>query len=98
MILLTKQIEYTKLLKTFESPEYCFEDQTHTDRAICSVQANQHLSIISVIQAKMRKTTVEQVAQGLESECRGDLSGAAEMSNQTLLWASTSDQSQRNQV
>lgn len=83
-----------KLLKV----QTCFEDQTHTDGVIIIVQANQRLSIISVIQAQMRKTTVDQVVEGLQSECRGDLSVAAEMSNQTLLWASTTDQSQRNQA
>lgn len=47
---------------------------------------------------QMRKTTVHQVMEGLKSECRGDLRVAAEMSNQTLLWASSTDQSQCNQA
>lgn len=59
---------------------------------------NYQVSIINVIQALTRKTTADQVVEGLKSECRGDLSVAAEMSNQTLLWASTTDQSQRNQA
>lgn len=68
----------------------CFEDQTHiTNRATINAQASRRLSImmsiISVTQTQMRKTTVERVVEGLEYECRGDLSIAAEMSNQTLL-------------
>ncbi len=51
--------------QTFESSESCFEDQTHGDRAIIIAQANQRLSIISVIQTQMRKTTVDQVEEGL---------------------------------
>lgn len=60
-----------------------------TNRAIIIVQANQCLSIImsiiSVIQTQMRKTTMDQVVEGLKFECSGDSSIAAEMSNQTLL-------------
>lgn len=73
-----------------------------TNRAIIIVQANQCLSIImsiiSVIQTQMRKTTVDQVVEGLKFECSGDSSIAAEMSNQTLLWVSTADQAQCNQA
>jgi len=53
-------------------------------RAIINVQANQHLSNISVIHTEMKKTTVDQVTEGLDSECRGDLKVAAQMSNQML--------------
>lgn len=73
-----------------------------TNRAIIIVQANQCLSIImsiiSVIQTQMRKTTVDQVVEGLKFECSRDLSIAAEMSNQTLLCVSTTDQAQCNQA
>ena len=81
MFLLTKQFEYEKQFKK----KKMFEDQTNTDGAIIIVQTNQRLSIISVIQALMRKTTADQVVEGLESECRGDGIVAAKMSNQTLV-------------
>lgn len=61
-----KKVE--KLLKV----QSCFEHQTHTDRVIIIVQANQHLSNISVIQPQMSKTTVDEVVEGLESECAAE--------------------------
>lgn len=45
-----------------------------------------------------RKTTADGVVEGHESECRADFCITAKMSNQMLLWASSTDQAQCNQA
>lgn len=70
---------------------------THTELLTMYRPTNACQLLVSS-KTQMRKTTVDQVMEGLKSECRGDLRVAAEMSNQTLLWASSTDQSQCNQA